>query len=182
MRKSKLLTLLLVMLSFSVAGLTGAEYAAGKDNNKPENPKNEPDKKIDWQAYDVGLKKALDEDKHVFIDFTAKWCGYCRKMEREVFTDPRIIDLLNNDFIPVRVDGESRKELDIDGYKVTERNLAVREFGVRGYPTFWFLKSDGSKIGPIGGYRPTEFMLEALNFVKEKRYDSTATEENTEED
>jgi thioredoxin-related protein len=103
-------------------------------------------------------------------------------MEREVFTDPRVIELLNNDFVAVRVDGESRKELDIDGYKITERNLAVREFGVRGYPTFWFLKSDGSKIGPIGGYRPAEFMLEALNFVKEKRYDSTANEENPEED
>lgn len=182
MRIPKLLISLLVLISFSTAGLLGSEKAVNKDKTKSEKPKKEQNEKIDWQAYDIGLKKALDEDKHVFIDFTAKWCGYCRKMEREVFTDPRIIDLLNNDFVPVRVDGESRKELDIDGYKITERNLTVREYGVRGYPTFWFLESDGSKIGPLGGYRTTEFMLEALNYVKERRYDSTATEEKTEED
>jgi thioredoxin-related protein len=182
MRILKLTLIFVILFGFPAPGLPGS--ADGPGDKGIDSEEQQPDKKseIEWQAYDVGLKKALDQNKHVFIDFTAKWCGYCRKMEREVFTDARIIDILNNDFIPVRVDGDSRNELDIDGYKVTERNLATREYGVRGYPTFWFLKPDGTKLGPLGGYRPTEFMLEALTFVKEYRYDSTSTEGEKEED
>ncbi len=173
MKLTKTIGITLFLLTTSSVALSGAEISP-KDGSKPAE---EPKKEIVWHAYDAGLKKAKEEDKHVFIDFTAKWCGYCKKMDRETFSDQRVIDILNNDFVPVKVDGESKKELDIDGYKITERNLAIQEFGVRGYPTFWFLKSDGSKLAPIGGYRPTDYMLEALTFVKEHKYeDSTATE------
>lgn len=166
----------LLFVAFFALSLSGAEKAGVKEEDGPKIAK----KEIEWHAYDVGLKKAQQEDKHVFIDFTAKWCGYCRKMEREVFSDPEVINMLNNDFVSVKVDGDSKNELNIDGYKITERNLAVREYGVRGYPTFWFLKSDGTKLGSIGGYRPLDFMVDALTFVKEKRYDSTSTEEEPE--
>jgi len=149
--------------------------ASGDTSTKPDEPEQKK-KEIAWNAFDDGLIQAAERDKQVFVSFTAKWCGYCRKMDREVFTDSRVIDMLNEHFVSVRVDGESKKELDVNGYKITEKNLAVREFGVRGYPTFWFLESDGSKIGPLGGYVPTETMLEVLTYVQERRYDSTQTE------
>ena len=166
----------LLFVAFFALSLMGAEKTGPPQKDEPQIAKNE----VQWHAYDAGLKKALEEDKHVFIDFTAKWCGYCRKMDREVFSDPTVIEILNTDFVSVKVDGDSRKELDIDGYKITEKNLTVREFGVRGYPTFWFLKSDGTKLGSIGGYRPLDYMMEAFKFVKEKRYDSTSTENESE--
>jgi thioredoxin-related protein len=173
MKFTKTVGIAILLLSFSSLTLSAEE-------NKPDNgnqPTEETKKEIVWHAYDAGLKKAKEEDKHVFIDFTAKLCGYCKKMDRETFSDQRVIDILNNDFVSVKVDGESKRELDIDGYKITERNLAVQEFGVRGYPTFWFLKSDGTKLAPIGGYRPTDYMIEALTYIKEQKYDdSTATD------
>ena len=133
----------------------------------------ENNKKITWYKYDDGLKKAKKENKHIFIDFTAAWCGFCKKMEKEVFVDPTVMNLLNNDFIAVRVDGESKKELDIDGYIISEKDLTRKEFGVTGYPTFWWLKPDGTKLGRETGYKPTEWMIGALKFVKEYKYDTT---------
>ena len=171
MKALKHIVLLLLLAALSVSTLMGSEESTSE---KPE--KRIEAKKIIWHSYDDGLKLAKERDKHVFIDFTAKWCGYCRKMEKEVFTDPRIIDMLNNDFVSIKVDGDSKRQLDIDGYKITEQKLTVQEYGVRGYPTYWFLKSDGTKLGPLNGYRPTDFMLEALTYVKEARYDSTSTE------
>jgi len=134
---------------------------------------------IQWLSYDAGLLKAAKEDKHVFIDFTAKWCGYCKKMDRETFSKAEVINMINTDFVPVRVDGDSQHELNIDGYKITESNLTKQEFGVRGYPTFWFLKSDGTKLGAITGYRPANVIIDALNFVKEGKYDTTGADQNT---
>ena len=176
MRFPKLLVLPVLLTILLALSLVGSETPS---ENKTAGEDTES-KTIEWLAYDVALEKAAREDKHIFIDFTAKWCGYCRKMDREVFTDQRIIDLLNNDFVSVKVDGDSKNELDIDGYKITESNLTRQEYGVRGFPTFWFLKSDGTRLGPLGGYHPTEVMLEALTWVKERRYDSTTTESEPE--
>ncbi|MEW6411096.1 MAG: DUF255 domain-containing protein [Candidatus Zixiibacteriota bacterium] len=173
MKIARISLIAILLTALASVALSGSKNEPEKEKKPPEETK----KEIVWLSYDIALKKAKTEEKHIFIDFTAAWCGYCKKMDRETFSDQRVIDILNNDFVPVKVDGESSKELDIDGYKITERNLAIREFGVRGYPTFWFLKSDGSKLAPIGGYRTTEYMLEALTYVKDYKYqDSTSTE------
>ena len=84
--------------------------------------------------------------------------------------------------VPVRVDGDSPHELDVDGYKITEKSLTRSEFGVRGYPSFWFLKPDGTKLGKIDGYRTKDFMMEALTFVKDYKYDSTKTKQSDQAD
>ena len=167
--KHLMLTLLLVLV-------VAVAITAGDDDQKESRAD-----AIQWVAYDVGLEKAEAENKHVFIDFTAKWCGYCKKMERETFSQPEVIRMVNEHFVPVKVDGDSRDTLDIDGFKITERNLTKAEYGVRGYPTFWFLKPDGSKLGAISGYRPKDVMMDALAFVKDYKYDSTKTQSPREE-
>lgn len=157
---------LIVLLSLSLTA-GDAEKSTTTDNSK-----------INWLSYDEGLKKAKEENKHVFIDFTTAWCGYCKKMEREAFADPKVIDLLNNHFVPVRVDGDSKDTLDIDGYQITEKDLTRREYGVSGYPTFWWLKPDGSKLGRQPGYQTTEWMIGALEYVKDYKYDTTKTNQS----
>ena len=172
-RKTPLLMLSVVLLLALAVSVGSFEDKKPKD--KPASPKKAGANGITWMRYDDGLKKAKAEDKHVFIDFTAKWCGWCRKMDKETFSRTEVIDMLNAHFVSVKVDGDSHTELNVDGYKITERNLARSEFGVRGYPAFWFLKSDGSKVGAIRGYRDAKFMMEAFDFVKEEKYDTTKT-------
>lgn len=165
----------LTLLAFLAAGLVYADGETKKDQSdspKKDEIKNE---EIDWIAYDEGLAKAKKEGKHVFIDFTTSWCGWCKKMDKETFSRPEVIDLVNKYFVPVQVDGDSQNMLDIDGFKITEQNLTKSEFGVRGYPTFWFLKSDGTKLGNIAGYRDVKSMMDALVYVKDEKYDTTKT-------
>lgn len=143
------------------------------------NTKEKKEEGIQWMSLDKAIPLAKKENKHVFIDFSTSWCGYCKKMDKEVFTQQSVIDLLNNDFIPVRVNGEGKELLEIDGYKITERELTTREFGVRGYPTFWFLTPDGKKLTNFSGYRPADYMSAALTFIKDYKYDSTKTKNET---
>lgn len=181
----QLRTLFTAGLLIAALGITtGAVDKDAKDDSpksKTEQPKaNAPETKsgeITWLEYDDGLKKAQKENKHVFIDFTAKWCGWCKKMDRETFQEPEVVELINQHFVPVRVDGDSPHELDVEGFKITEKNLTRSEFGVRGFPSFWFLKPDGTKLGKIDGYRDKSFMMEALTFVKDYKYDSTRSEQ-----
>jgi len=173
MKNQKYLWMALLIISLGIPPLFASEDTTSTKQPPPE--KRIKAEKINWEPYDIGLKNAKKNNKHVFIDFSTAWCGWCKKMEQEVFTDPKVIDILNNDFIPVRVDGDSKNVLDINGYKVTEKNLTRYEFGVRGYPTFWFLKPDGSKLTTFSGYRPADYMIQALTFIKDYKYDTTKT-------
>lgn len=163
-------TLKLVLSAFALITLAVAPLIASDDPTQ-DSTSNEPAKakEITWHSYDKGLAKAAEENKYVFIDFTAKWCGYCRKMERETFSQQNIIDILNNDFVAIKVDGDSENELDIAGYKITERNLTRMEYGVSGYPTFWFLTNDGTKLATIKGYRDLRYMESAFGQIKAYR-------------
>ena len=188
MRQVKLLFILGLLIAAVGIGARADNKEQPKEKPKAntEQPKAQtPAQKsgeIEWMAYDDGLKKAKEENKHVFIDFTAKWCGWCKKMDRETFKEPEVVNLINESFVPVRVDGDSPHELDVDGYKITEKSLTRSEFGVRGYPSFWFLKPDGTKLGKIDGYRTKDFMMEALTFVKDYKYDSTKTKPSDQAD
>jgi thioredoxin-related protein len=131
--------------------------------------------KINWMQFDAGLVKAKKEKKHMFVDFTTSWCGWCKKMDAETFSRPEVIKYVNDNFIAAKVIGDSDKELDIDGYKISERNLTTGSFKVSGFPAFAFLTPEGINLGVIPGYRQTDKMMEFFEFVKEKKYDTTKT-------
>jgi thioredoxin-related protein len=125
----------------------------------PAEPKTDSAKSavISWVSFDEGLKRAEAEKKNLLVDLTASWCGWCKKMERETFSDTSVINTINANYIPVKVWGDSDKMLDIKGYKISEKDLATSVFGVQGYPTFYVICSDGQKLlHKVIGYRPTD--------------------------
>ena len=128
---------------------------------------------ITWYSLDKALPMAKEQNKFIFIDFYTTWCGYCKKMDKEVFTKKEVINLLNNDYIAVKVNGESQNMLEIDGYKISERDLTKKEFKVKGYPTFWWLTPSGKKLHSQSGYAPADFWINALNTIKKVELDST---------
>ncbi|KPL03171.1 MAG: hypothetical protein AMJ90_03830 [candidate division Zixibacteria bacterium SM23_73_2] len=135
----------------------------------------EPEKKgkdVDfiWHKYDQGLKKAEKEKKHLLVYFFTNYCGYCRKMEKNTFSDQKVKEVLNSDYVSVRVDGGSRNKIKFNGAQITERELASK-YRVRGYPASWFLKPDGEKIAPLMGYTPPERFLVVLEYVKDGAYE-----------
>lgn len=165
-----------LILILAIALVTQAD---DKANSNPKEKKSEfiDTTEIIWYPYDKGLKLASERDRPVLINFTTAWCGYCKKMKRTTFLDAEIIRMLNNDFVSIKVDGDSKNELDVDGYKITERNLTRAEYGVRGYPTYWFLKSNAEKIGPTAGYKTADQFLEILYYIRDKVYDKMKFEE-----
>ncbi|MFQ5607848.1 MAG: thioredoxin family protein [Candidatus Zixiibacteriota bacterium] len=143
----------------------------GSDKSKDRTDSGEKPAEISWMPYEDGLRLAQEQDRQVLIDFSTAWCGYCKKMDRETFTDRRVIDYINENFIPVKVDGDSRREFEIDGFKTSEKRITKEIYGVRGFPTFWFLESDGAKIGQQPGYQPADGFLSLLEYVSDRKYD-----------
>ena len=170
----RLLSLLLVFaLIFPVIAAGDSSKKDSDDGGK----KAEMAIDINWVKYDEGLKMAKESGKHILINFTTSWCGYCKKMNRTTFKEPEVIKMLDDGFISIKVDGDSKNELNIDGYKITERDLSRAEYRVRGYPTYWLLKPAGEKLGYISGYQEAGSFLDLLYFMKESLYDKMEFEE-----
>ena len=101
---------------------------------------------FDWaDSYQEALSKAKEENKKVLIMFSKESCGACRKMKKEVYTDPEVTAYVEAFFVPVEIDTETDSK---EGYKVFAT------------PTYYFLDSDGKQIGRVmvGGADAKSFL------------------------
>ncbi len=99
-----------------------------------------------WQQ---ALDLAKKENKMIFLDAYASWCGPCKKMKRTTFADKSVADYYNKNFINVAIDMEKG-----EGPMLAER------FSVEAYPTFVFIKPDGKVFGKTMGFHNVSEFLE----------------------
>lgn len=95
------------------------------------------------------LVKAKKENKLVFIDAYASWCGPCKLMEKNIFTKKSVSDYYNSNFVNAHFDME----------KGEGRELAAK-FGVRSYPTYLFVNGKGDLVHQDVGYMGEEQFLD----------------------
>lgn len=129
-----------------------------------------------WYPYPDALKKSKKEGKHLMVHFTATWCGWCKKMEKETYTDSSVTKLLAKDFVLSKVWGDQDSLFDIDGYQISESKLGQTQFGVRSFPTLGFVSPEGTNLGALPGYRAAADLKKLLEFVRDRKYDTTRTQ------
>jgi uncharacterized protein len=106
---------------------------------------------VGWQPWDeVALRRAREEDKPIFLSIGYAACHWCHVMERESFENLEIADVLNRDFICIKVDREERP--DLDEIYMTATQLLTQSGG---WPMTVFLTPD---LKPFfaGTYFPPE--------------------------
>lgn len=79
---------------------------------------------VQWESLEKGLERSKNEGKPLIIYFHTEWCTYCKQMESEIFKDKEITDLMNNNYINVKVNPEKEKnKINIMGDKITAMEL-----------------------------------------------------------
>ena len=105
-----------------------------------------------WCAdFDVAMKRAQKEGKNLLVDFTGSdWCGWCMKLDEEVFQKKEFLDAVKDKFVLVALD-YPRKEPAKSKVPNPERNAEVASmYGVGGYPTVLLLTPEGDMFGQTG--------------------------------
>lgn len=131
---------------------------------------------LSWVKYDKGLAQAAKENKPILIDFYTNWCGWCKKMDRDTFANDSVAKYLGDKFITVKVNAESNDPLVLKSGSISERDLA-RSFGVKGYPTYFFLKSNGDKIFNVASYFPPDNFIKLLRYIGDEHYKTKTIQE-----
>ena len=106
----------------------------------------------DYNFYNA-LQKAKSQNKPILVDFYTDWCGWCKKLDRDTYSDKRVNELALQ-FVCVKVDGDKNADL-------------LRKYNVRGFPYTLFLASDGKVVDMIRGYAgPTDFIKKMEQVLK----------------
>lgn len=117
------------------------------------------------------LAEAKKDNKLIFMDAYAVWCGPCKWMTKNVFSVPEVGQLFNRNFVNAYIDMEK-------GEGITLR----KQYNIRFYPTYLFINGDGEVVHKVVGQTDTaSFIQHGLDAISPKRnllYLSQHTTEN----
>ena len=141
---------------------------------------------IDWCEWgEAAFARAKNEDKPILLDIGAVWCHWCHVIDRESYENPEIARVINEHFVPVKVDRDERPDVD-SRYQSAISAIS----GQGGWPLTGFLMPDGKPF--FGGtYFPPEdqqgrpgfrrVLLAVADAYKNKRDDLMRTAESLSE-
>jgi len=95
------------------------------------------------------------------MEFTAEWCGYCKRMEKTTFTNPQVVAFLSDNYLPVRVDADKNKEL-------------VADLAIKGLPAILIVSSDLQIIERISGFQTPDALMAKVEPVSARLKDAGA--------
>ena len=109
------------------------------------------DNSPDWIPIHEAQKEAISSEKLIFVDVFEIGCRYCRAMDREVFPDSTVRQVLDANYIPVRLDGNSTEPIQFSGQQIPAKEFAQSK-GAFVFPTSLILDAEGNVVKKKTGY------------------------------
>ena len=126
---------------------------------------------LDFEELEVAMEQ---EERLVLIDFYTSWCGWCKKMDRSTFKDPRVVKALSDYFHVVKFDAEHNGPITFQ-----QTTFDYVPYGRRGFhelalgfmqekmtfPTLVILNSDYKIMQAFKGFQAADDLLPILEFI-----------------
>ena len=109
---------------------------------------------IHWHEWsEAAFAQAKRDNKPILLDIGAVWCHWCHVMDRESYDDPKVAELINQNFIPIKVDRDERPDVD-SRYQTAVAAIS----GQGGWPLTCFLTPEGKPFYGGTYFPPTDAM------------------------
>lgn len=134
---------------------------------------------VKWMSFEEALEKSKTEKRKIFVDVYTDWCGWCKVMDKNTFSEPEVARMLNEHFYPVKFDAEQTKDIEFAGrtFKfIPSGNKGVHELAAAllnnqlSYPTVVFLDEEFRMIQPLPGYQKAPEFHRIISFIGEDHY------------
>ena len=140
---------------------------------------------VNWLSFEKAIELNKTNPKPILIDVYTDWCGWCKKMDKETYTNKVIVSYINTHLYAVKMDGEGKKDITYKDYTFAfkkEGNTKYHELaavlmnGKLSYPTTLFMNEKNELVDRIPGYLETAVMEKVLVFFNEKKYETDSWE------
>lgn len=132
---------------------------------------------IKWVTLEEALtlqKKSGKKAKPIFMDIYTVWCGPCKLLDKTTFVDDEVVKKINENYIPVKFNGEGNDVITYLGKKFSNPNYNPSRKGrnathqltdyleLQGYPSLFILDGTGVKVKTIIGYKTAQELLKEI--------------------
>jgi thioredoxin-related protein len=145
-----------------------------------------PQEEIKWLTMEEALILHKSEPRKIVVDMYTDWCGWCKKMDREVYKNPGIAKYLNDNYYVVKFNTEKYKE-EIEYAGNTFKFVPPPQGGRNGihelayllmnrkasYPTTVFIDEELQPIQAIPGYQKAGFFEVVITYIGDDKYKNT---------
>lgn len=141
---------------------------------------------IQWVTFEEAVELNKTKPKKLLVDLYTNWCGWCKKMDRDTYTDPAVIKAINTYFYPVKFNAEQPEPVTFDGHTfkfIARGSRGVHELAAAltqnqlSYPTTVFMDEQIRIIQPIPGYMDSARMLPILEYIGADHFKDTKWED-----
>lgn len=145
--------------------------------------------KINWMSMNEALAAQKKQPKKIFMDVYTKWCGPCKMLDRNTFSDESVIDYINEHYYAVKFNAEGTEEITHQGFTYQNPNYQPERKGrnathffadalrLQGYPSLVFFENDGNLIQAIPGYKTPAQLEIYLKMIASDDYKNVTTTE-----
>lgn len=107
-------------------------------------------------SWEEARQMASDQEKYILVDAYTDWCYWCKVQDKETFTREDVGEMVNEKFIPVKINFEEGIGVDL-----------AMKYRVQGYPTLLFFNPEGKLVGRVVGYNsdPAEWIEEVSGML-----------------
>lgn len=139
-----MLTLMLIVLASAQLPLAFAEGRSGL---------------IFLKDYKAASQMAIKNNKYLLVDVYTDWCGWCTKLDQDVFTEPKLVQYLQDNFVVVKLN----PEISADNAEFADK------YDVQSFPCAVVFDPAGKKLGKIRGYKEAPDYKQALEALVKGR-------------
>jgi thioredoxin-related protein len=138
---------------------------------------------------DEALAAQKETPKKIFMDVYTKWCGPCKLLDKNTFSNNDVISYINENYYAVKFNAEGTEEITFEDFTYTNPNYQEGRKGrnathffadalkLRGYPSLVFFEENGTLIQAIPGYKTPEQLEVYLKMIGSDKYKEVNTPE-----
>lgn len=144
---------------------------------------------IHWYTWEEAVKANTTVKKKFFIDVYTDWCGWCKTMDKETFSQPEVAEYMNANYYPVKLNAEQKEDIvfGVDTFRYILPNggkgRGVNQLayslldGKMGYPTVVYLTENYERLMIAPGFKTPADLMPQLKYAAENYYKTISWED-----
>lgn len=157
-------TLLYLLVAFILLGFSSMTFRSKNTSFVEE--------KITWLTLEQAFAANQKAPRKIIVDVYTDWCGWCKVMDKQTFSNPEVIKYVNQKYYAVKLNAEGKEDIKL-GQNVYKFDEAQRSHqaaiallqGKMSYPTIVYLDENFSMIQPIPGYMDAKQFHQIITFI-----------------